>query len=82
VLKGSGKSKEKKVSTIIEIVVKKTRSKLAPILRLEDEKTHGINKKIIKGFLTPPVKKSKILNCNISKIEKTNADLSDNSDLL
>ena len=77
-LKGSGKSKEKKVSTIIEVVVKKTRSKLAPILRLEDEKTHGINKKTIKGFLIPPVKKSKILNCNISINRKANADFSVN----
>jgi hypothetical protein len=31
-----------------------------------EEKTAGINIKNTKGFVTPPVKNSKIPNCNIS----------------
>tara|TARA_B110000196_G_C20965535_1_gene576084 strand:+ start:107 stop:250 length:144 start_codon:yes stop_codon:yes gene_type:complete len=43
-------------------IVKTTSKELVFKLRLDDEKTLGINKKIIKGFTIPPVKKSKIPN--------------------
>ena len=48
------------------------------MLKLADEKTLGINKKIENGFVIPPVRKSKILNCKISIIRKINAERSDN----
>ena len=38
------------------IIVSTTSKKFVLKLRLEDEKTLGINKKITKGFVTPPVK--------------------------
>ena len=43
-------------------MVKTTSKELVLKLRLDDEKTLGINKKIIEGFAIPPVKKSKKLN--------------------
>ena len=48
-------------NTIIK-VVKTTSKKLVLKLKFEDEKTLGINKKIINGFTIPPVKKIKIPN--------------------
>ena len=41
--------------------------------KLEDEKTLGIIKKIEKGFVIPPVKKTKKLNWEISINKKMNA---------
>ena len=41
---------------MITIDVVKTKNKFVLIPRLEDAKTLGINKKITKGFTTPPVK--------------------------
>ena len=41
---------------MINIVVKLTSSKFAFKPRLEEANTLGINKKIIKGLATPPVK--------------------------
>ena len=46
-------------------------------LRFDDEKILGIIRKIIKGLVTPPVKNSKTLSCNISMNKKIKADLSD-----
>ena len=51
-----GKSSEKNVSKIIKIDVKNTSKQLVIKLKCDDEKTLGINKKITKGLLTPPVK--------------------------
>ena len=48
------------------------------MLRLDDEKTLGINKKIINGLVMPPVKKSSMPNWNMSITKKRKADLSDN----
>ena len=53
---GPGKSSEKNVRKIIEIVVKNTSEQLVLKLKCEDEKTLGISKKITNGLLTPPVK--------------------------
>tara|TARA_B100000700_G_C14798228_1_gene739229 strand:+ start:46 stop:237 length:192 start_codon:yes stop_codon:yes gene_type:complete len=63
---------------MIIIVVKKTSKQFVLKLKLEDEKTLGIIKKITKGFATPPVKYNKPPNCNISITRKIKADLSDN----
>ena len=41
---------------IIIVVDKNTSKELVLKLKLEDEKTLGINKKITKGLATPPVK--------------------------
>ena len=41
---------------MITIVVNNTNKKLVTKLKLDDEKTLGINKKITKGLITPPVK--------------------------
>ena len=45
--------------TIITIVVKDTRREFVIKLKLDDEKTLGINKKITNGLATPPVKYNK-----------------------
>ena len=66
------------MSIKIVIIVRNTNKKLVLKLRLEDEKTLGIIKKITNGFVTPPVKKSKAPNWKISITKKINADLSDN----
>ena len=60
------------------MVVRDTNKILVLKLRLDDEKTLGINKKITKGFFTPPVKYIKALNWKISITKKRNANLSDN----
>jgi hypothetical protein len=44
------------VRKIITIVVKNTSNELVTKLKLDDEKTLGINKNITKGLVTPPVK--------------------------
>ena len=59
-----------------------TNKQLVLKLKLEEENTLGINKKIAKGFTMPPVKYSKAANCIISIIKNTKADLSDNWVLL
>ena len=41
---------------MIIIVVKNTSIKFVFKLKLDEEKTLGISKKIIKGLITPPVK--------------------------
>ena len=64
------------------IVVNITSKTLVLKLKFEEANTLGIIKKIIKGFVTPPVRKSKIPNCKISIIKKKNADPSDNWVLL
>ena len=45
--------------------------------KLDEAKTDGIIKNIIKGLTIPPVKKIKDANCIISIIKNTNADLSE-----
>jgi hypothetical protein len=55
-LSGLGKSKELNVRKIITTVDKNTSRELVLKLKLDDENTLGINKKITKGFATPPVK--------------------------
>ena len=55
-VKGFGKSNEKKVRKIIEINVTNISNKFVLIFKLDDANTLGINKKIEKGFKTPPVK--------------------------
>jgi hypothetical protein len=44
------------VRKIITVVDKNTSKELVLKLKLEDEKTLGINKKITNGLATPPVK--------------------------
>ena len=44
------------------IVVKQTSKKLVLKLKFDDEKTLGINRKITKGLITPPVKNSNAPN--------------------
>ena len=52
----------KNVRKIIDIIVKITINELVLKLKLDDEKTLGINRNITNGFLIPPVKNSKRLN--------------------
>ena len=63
---------------IIINVVKHTSKELVLKLKLDDEKTLGISKKITNGFTMPPVKNSKTPNCAISNNKNIDADLSDN----
>ena len=51
-----GKPAEKNVRKTIINIVKNTSKQLVVKLKLDDEKTLGINKKITKGLATPPVK--------------------------
>jgi hypothetical protein len=44
---------------------------------LDDEKTLGIIKKIMKGFEIPPVRYNKIANCKISISKNIKEDLSE-----
>ena len=62
---------------MIIIQVNKTNNKLVLIPRLVDAKTLGMIKKIINGFLAPPVKYIKTVNCMISINRNNKADLSD-----
>ncbi len=59
-------------------IVRNTNRELVLNLRFDEEKILGINKKILNGLVTPPVRKSKAPNCNISITKKIKADLSDN----
>ena len=53
---GDGKSLEKNVRKIIVRIVVVTSNILVLVPKLEDANTLGINKKITKGFTTPPVR--------------------------
>ena len=58
--------------------VSNTNKELVLKLRFDDEKMLGINKKILNGLVTPPVKKSSAPNWKISITKKIKADRSDN----
>ena len=53
-----------------------------PTPKFDDAKTLGIIKKIMNGFVTPPVKNTKKDNCKISIVKKIKAALSEICDFL
>ena len=69
---------EKNVRRIIESNVTNIRNKFVLIFKWDEANTLGINKKIEKGFTTPPVKYNSELSWIISIKRKLNADLFDN----
>ena len=67
---GWGSSWWKKVSNIIEIIVRIINRIFDFMFMLFEAKILGINKNIENGLIVPPVKYSKKLSCKISKIKK------------
>ena len=59
------------------IIVRITNKTLVAKLKFDEEKTLGINKKIINGLVIPPDRQRRIPNCKISISKKKKADLSD-----